>query len=379
MGASCVGSNKPPELTIQEQCQKQDERADVELKFLFKLLDINRDRQLISEEFMQLFPRTAKQLFKTLDVDGDRRLSYDEFKKAFCRQNALDKHHIAKVTKQLLLKFISDQKREVEFQKSKNLLMQNELTRFVDPDNWKQMELSPFQLHKIKHLFSLWRTNEDGIIKRHFFHRFKTIARMNGVQWKEIRRDAYKFWATLCVESPKSGTCSEEMFIDSWKYFINTQIVWDYYEEFKKETFFYKVCNVDNAGYFYETEWNNMMTNLGVDMIDSSQAFIDIDSNEDQVVSRREFRCAIVNFITSNDPQNPSNTLFGPLPEFNAEDYIEAGKLKEKKTGWNWFGRSTETKERGDPTTFPRQDSITSVGTFTSMSSWYSTGDRVRE
>lgn len=330
-----------------ESSPKKASEGDIEelVRYLFDLLDVNKDQLLLSHEFLTTFPRTAKTVFDVLDLNKDKRIEFDEFKQSFVHKDLLNLAFLTKFTKSITEKIMGDQAREIEFQAQKNMLMKSELTRFVDPDDWQSLELTPFQLHKIKYLFSLWRTDDAGIQKDDLFKRFKKIAQENKVEWKRVKRSAEKFWKSITLQPNDDKICTEDMFVDAWKFFINSQVIWDYYDEFRKDLFFYKLCNVDDSGYFYETEWNNLMTNLGVDMLDAGQAFINIDQNDDAVVSEREFRVALVNFICSNDIKNlASNTLFGPLPEFKASDYIK--KVDEqpnerKQSGWfNFMNRS---------------------------------------
>jgi len=314
------------------------------VRYLFDLLDVNKDQRLLSQEFLTAFPRTAKTLFDVLDLNKDKRIDYEEFKQSFIYKDLLNVAFVTKFTKSITEKIMGDQAREIEFQSQKNMLMKAELTRFVDPDDWQSLELTPFQLHKIKYLFSLWQTDEAGIKKDDLFKRFKKIAQENKVEWNKVKRGAEKFWKSITLKPSDDEICTEEMFVDAWKFFINSQVIWDYYDEFRKDLFFYKLCNVDNSGYFYETEWNTLMTNLGVDMLDAGQAFINIDQNDDAVVSEREFRVALVNFICSNDVKNlASNTLFGPLPKFKAEEYVQEVQepSERKQSGWfNFMNRS---------------------------------------
>ena len=50
------------------------------VRYLFDLLDVNKDQRLLSQEFLTAFPRTAKTLFDVLDLNKDKRIDYDEFK-----------------------------------------------------------------------------------------------------------------------------------------------------------------------------------------------------------------------------------------------------------------------------------------------------------
>jgi len=181
------------------------------------------------------------------------------------------------------------------------------------------MPLSTFRFAKLSYLFRLMDLDGDDILSPADFDEMARRAAENQDKSREgelhkrmISSSAKRYYKRLIEALEITGT---QIKLSDWL---------DYFREMDEEDdvemdsviqffleFFYGVFDVDKDGFISLYESMELFQLFGLPLEKSKTFFKDLDSNADGHVSRYELMNAVEVFLTSDDPEERGNWVFG--------------------------------------------------------------------
>lgn len=181
--------------------------------------------------------------------------------------------------------------------------------------------LSEFQKNKLLHFFDLLDSHKNGYLQIDDFSEITERLRMGigyeagGKKHAFLAERSAKVFHTLLNAiqhtDPQSITRNE------WLAFLGKEIIAknnpDVLEEFSSFIigFIFDLFDENHDGYISAEEYADMFVVYGIDIKYSAKAFMNLDLNKDDRLSRRELLHAFEVFLTSDDPKQPGNWIFG--------------------------------------------------------------------
>ncbi|MFY0605248.1 MAG: EF-hand domain-containing protein [Cyclobacteriaceae bacterium] len=180
---------------------------------------------------------------------------------------------------------------------------------------------SDFQEQKLGHFFDLLDSHKNGFLHADDFAEIAESIRI-GLGYEEggkkhvfLAEKSSKFFHTLLQEIPHQG--NQIITKQEWISFIKQEIILGENEETVEEFqefiigFLFDLFDDNNDGYISTDEYVDMFVVYGIDVKYSAKAFLNLDVNKDDRLSRNELLHAFETFLLSNDPSHPGNWIFG--------------------------------------------------------------------
>ncbi len=184
--------------------------------------------------------------------------------------------------------------------------------------------LSKFQKTKLTYLFGLFDFKKNGVIRKDDFMELaaKISEELNLPADKSLaaKESSYTFFRRMVEDMDPDARY--EVRLEKWLAFFDeeivnnedTQIMEEYANLILGYIFGYFDDNKD--GFISVQEYDHMFATLGMSELHAGVAFHGIDKNNDYRLSRYELIMAVESFLTSDDPKNSDNWVFGdPLLE----------------------------------------------------------------
>ncbi|ESA38392.1 calcium-binding ef-hand-containing protein [Leptolyngbya sp. Heron Island J] len=179
--------------------------------------------------------------------------------------------------------------------------------------------LTDIQTRKLTKLFRLYDANADGILEQRDFIALATrLANLRqGLQasphYEQILTHLQQDWLCLCKAADQNYdariTLKEwltyyEQILDDIKQYASRVIA--------LVTLLFAAFDQDNDGQISEREWIHLLSLFNVLPIYASSIFLNLDVNQDGVLSQDEVLTLIHDFFYINEPSAPANFMFGP-------------------------------------------------------------------
>jgi len=181
--------------------------------------------------------------------------------------------------------------------------------------------ISEFQKKKYIHFFNLLDSHKNGYLHVDDFSEIAERIRM-GLGYPE-GSDKHKFLAEksahffhrLLSSTPHDG--NQIITQKEWINYLYNEIVTandeEELEEFEEFIigFLFDMFDDNHDGYISTDEYVDMFVVYGIDIKYSAKAFLNLDVNKDDRLSRNELIHSFETFLLSDDPEHPGNWIFG--------------------------------------------------------------------
>jgi Ca2+-binding EF-hand superfamily protein len=181
--------------------------------------------------------------------------------------------------------------------------------------------LTPFQHQKLTYLFNLLDINNNGILQLNDFAELAESVRAM-LQYEEgkhhhqeIVRKSVKLFHKLLRDIPYSE--NQSIGIQDWLSFFDEEIVnakdLDVIDEYVELflVFIFGLFDENKDGYISIDEYQEIFNLFGIDKGFSKEAFMKIDRNGDNRLSKYELAPAMEIFFTSSNETEIGNWIFG--------------------------------------------------------------------
>lgn len=181
--------------------------------------------------------------------------------------------------------------------------------------------ITDFQRKKIIHFFKLLDSHRNGCLQADDFAEISEKIRMGlgyeagGDKHVFLAKKSARFFHTLLNAISHKG--KQVIAMEEWVDFMDRKIVSttnvEVMEEFKEFIigFLFDLFDDNHDGYISTDEFVDMFVVYGIDIKYSARAFLHLDLNKDDRLSRNELLHAFEMFITTDDPKQPGNWIFG--------------------------------------------------------------------
>lgn len=184
--------------------------------------------------------------------------------------------------------------------------------------------LSDFQQKKLTYLFRLFDFKKNEAIRKDDFMELaeKISEELNLGEDKSLaaKESSYTFFRRMAKDMDPEA--KYEVRLDDWLKFFDENVVNTEDSETVEEyaqlilSYIFGYFDENRDGYISIEEYENLFSTLGMSKLHSGLAFKRIDKNQDFRLSRYELILAVETFLTSDDPKNSDNLVFGnPLSE----------------------------------------------------------------
>jgi Ca2+-binding EF-hand superfamily protein len=113
------------------------------------------------------------------------------------------------------------------------------------------------------------------------------------------------------------GLTKDSIDLQDWLGYFENHVLGDENKQSLNEvvryllSFFFGVFDDNRDGFFSIKEYENIFETFGISKSQSQGAFNKMDLNQDGILSRYEILMSVEMFITSTDPDEPGNQIFG--------------------------------------------------------------------
>lgn len=178
--------------------------------------------------------------------------------------------------------------------------------------------LTDTQTRKLTKLFKLYDANQDGVLVQQDFTALATrLAELlpgpPSSYHGEILIHLQQDWQYLCAAADHN--CDAQITLEEWLAYYD-QVLDDIKQYASRVvtlvTLLFEMFDQDNDGYISESEWIQLLSLFNVQSIYASSIFLNLDVNQDGVLTQDEVLTLIHDFFYINEPSAPVNFMFGP-------------------------------------------------------------------
>ncbi len=182
------------------------------------------------------------------------------------------------------------------------------------------MALSEFQTKKMTHLFNLYDVDGNGTIgASDYERRIENVAQYRGFEkgsdgYETLKASVMKEWDKLQLYSDNDGDgqVTKVEFLDFADYTIADASLW-FETAVENAEFIIETCDIDGDGQITLDEYSIFFKGYNVSDEDIKIAFEKLDQDGDGMITTDEFTKAFDRFGQSDNPDDPSNYIFGPI------------------------------------------------------------------
>lgn len=180
--------------------------------------------------------------------------------------------------------------------------------------------ISDFQKRKLTHFFYLLDVNKNDFLQLEDFSIISDNLMFN-LDYKEGSKEHqfiaeksvamfYKFSGDMS-QSGKSITLHEwlDFFDEKVINPLNKDLLEDYVEVIIG--FLFDLFDANHDGYISIEEYTDIFMAYGIDIKYAAKAFVNLDINADERLSKSEILYAVETFLVSDDPKERGNWIFG--------------------------------------------------------------------
>jgi Ca2+-binding EF-hand superfamily protein len=179
--------------------------------------------------------------------------------------------------------------------------------------------LTNLQKQKIVKLFSMYDTNNTGVINRHDFETI--IKRLADLRNWSFRSSKYQILSNKllykwkCLQGGADTSHDRQISLDEWLAY-NEAVIADesrFAEEVRSlmEVLF-EAFDTDEDGKINEKNWWEFLSVYNVSPIYADMVFSRLDTDQDGCLSKDDLIQLVTDFYYSDDPNAPANLMFGP-------------------------------------------------------------------
>ena len=179
--------------------------------------------------------------------------------------------------------------------------------------------LTDIQTRKLTKLFSLYDANRDGVLVQQDFSALAmrlTKLRQDlhaSPQHAQILAHLNQDWQCLCAAADQDHDAC--ITLDEWLAYYD-QVLDDMKLYASRVialvTLLFDAFDQDNDGHINEHEWIRLLSVFNVLPIYASSIFLNLDVNQDGVLTEDEVLTLIHDFFYLHEPSAPANFMFGP-------------------------------------------------------------------
>lgn len=182
------------------------------------------------------------------------------------------------------------------------------------------MALSDFQTKKMTHLFHLYDVDNDGTIgASDYQRRITNVAAHRDFaegtnDYNTLKTTVMGEWDKLQLYSDTDGDGKVTLleFLEFADYTIADAGLW-FETAVEAAEFVIESCDVDGDGKINLQEYGIFFKGYNMSDEDIKTAFENLDSDGDGLITTDEFTKAFDRFGQSDNPDDPSNYIFGPI------------------------------------------------------------------
>ena len=178
--------------------------------------------------------------------------------------------------------------------------------------------LTDTQTRKLTKLFKLYDANQDGILVQQDFTTLATrLAQLrpapSSSHHRQILAHLQQDWQCLCAAADQN--CDARITLQEWLAYYD-QVLDDMKQYASRvvtlATLLFEMFDPHGHGYISEPEWVQLLSIFNVQSIYASSIFLNLDVNQDGVLTQDEMLTLIHDFFYINEPSAPINFMFGP-------------------------------------------------------------------
>ncbi|MEQ8474433.1 MAG: EF-hand domain-containing protein [Marinoscillum sp.] len=181
--------------------------------------------------------------------------------------------------------------------------------------------ITDVQKKKLTHFFGLLDSHKNGFLHVDDFSEIAERIRLGlgyeagGEKHVFLAKKSAKFFHTLLNDISHEN--KQVITQKEWLDYIDTNIINNESDEVKEEFeefiigFLFDLFDDNHDGYISTDEYVDMFVVYGIDIKYSAKAFLKLDLNKDDRLSRNELLHAFEVFLLSDDPNQAGNWIFG--------------------------------------------------------------------
>lgn len=185
--------------------------------------------------------------------------------------------------------------------------------------------LSEFQTQKIRRVFTLHDLNRDGVMSRADFEEYtRRIGTARGwdadsPEYREVLSRFLAFWdgLTQATEVEATGQVTPAEWLEYWDRVLGTPGMFEQVAAPIARALLTSL-DEDGDGAVSAEEYAALFSSGGFSAEEAAEAFARLDIDHDGRLSIDEVTQMTERFFRSDDPADPGNAVFGPLPEISA-------------------------------------------------------------
>ncbi len=182
--------------------------------------------------------------------------------------------------------------------------------------------LTPLQQQKQIHFFNLIDVDNNGFMEPEDWVEIgKRLSQVRGIatgteNYKIIQETMELVWADL--SQYVDGMHPNRASLNEWLEFSDAKIINcddEWYDNYVNKVVrgVFAIMDEDLSGTIEESEYYQFMSCFGVTESNAKLAFDKMDLNGDATIDESELIQSVQEFLRSDDPNSPGNSLFGPL------------------------------------------------------------------
>lgn len=180
--------------------------------------------------------------------------------------------------------------------------------------------LSDFQKQKLTYFFRLLDLNKNGYLRLDDFSEISEKAReklgydTGSKEHKFLADRSVRFFHRLLGDIPHAD--NQAIQLEEWLMFFGQLISSEDEEQLDEYTeliigFLFDLFDDNHDGFISVEEYADIFFMYGIDIKYSAKAFINLDVNQDDRLSRYELMHAVETFLTSDNQADRGNWIFG--------------------------------------------------------------------
>ncbi len=181
--------------------------------------------------------------------------------------------------------------------------------------------LKPIQEKKLTHFFNILDNNKNGRLQQDDFEGIGENICINlsithgSDDHKYIMERSQELYNYLINDLHKQP--GEPILLEDWLTYFDMEIISARNVELLKKLiqitvrYVFDLYDQNKDGLIEIEEYTDMFTIYGIDVKYSAKSFVMLDSNHDEVISKKELIQAVKDFFVSSKPDTPGNWIFG--------------------------------------------------------------------
>lgn len=183
--------------------------------------------------------------------------------------------------------------------------------------------LSELQKRKLTKLFGMYNASNTGVLTLADFEKIASnLASIKGLgpdswAYHQLSNSLAYCWISIRAEVKESLARKYDptITLEEWLRYHEQVLAEDTYRNHidSLASLVFDAIDVDEDGYLSNAEWNRLFQAYHIPVVYADSAFVTLDDNRDGYLSKDEVMSLIEEFYYSQNPDEPGNTIFGPV------------------------------------------------------------------